>query len=269
MKKVLFWLTLIVGIIAVIGACNKSEESTTATTTATTTSCAGATGGVEVSSCSDTPSGGITGIDNGTLQGIISTSHVMGIVGGYGVDNSTDCVDNASHISAWSAGSTGVPTGTTSMIMNQAITSSSTFAQRFYFYSDSSCQTEIAYVILGNSNFTVGDNVTGLSTTVTGKSGTYPSTATKVTYKNTCDIIKGSTAAGVTYLDTLFGGALDLVVGTEYKCAVSVDTRYLLMKAWDTSALTVGTDGIWYYEDSTSAYPTDWTDDVNTWSKMP
>ena len=139
MKKVLFWLTLIVGIIAVIGACKKSEESTTATTAATTTSCAGATGGGEVSSCSDTPSGGITGIDNGTLTGVISTSHAYGILGGYGVDNSTDCVDNATSIAAFNTGSGGATTGTNSMIMNQAITSSSTFAQRFYFYSDSSC----------------------------------------------------------------------------------------------------------------------------------
>ena len=42
------------------------------------------------------------------------------------------------------------------------------------------------------------------------------------------------------------------------------------MQAWDTSALSsLGTDGIWYYEDSETAYPTDWTGDVNTWTKLP
>ena len=267
MKKELFWLTLIVGIIAVIGACNKSEESTTATTTATTTSCAGATGGVEVSSCSDTPSGGITGIDNGTLQGIISTSHAMGIVGGYGVDNSTDCVDNASHISAWSAGSTGVPTGTTSMIMNQAITSSSTFAQRFYFYSDSSCQTEIAYVILGNSNFTVGDNVTGLATSISGKSGTYPATATKVTYNQTCFGIKGSTDVGVTWLKTFFGSmGIDPTVGTSYTCQNDGDLESALIQVDNSSntATVYSTNIVIWDDDATD----NWTSGVDTLYKL-
>ena len=268
MKKVLFWLTLIVGIIAVIGACKKSEESTTATTTATTTSCAGATGGVEVSSCSDTPSGGITGIDNGTLQGIISTSHAMGITGGYGVDNSTDCVDNASQISAWSAGSTGVPTGTTSMIMNQAITSSSTFAQKFYFYSDSSCQTEIAYVIHGNSNFTVGDNVTGLATSISGKSGTYPSTATKVTYNQTCFGMKGSTDAGVTWLKTFFGSmSINPTVGTSYSCRNDGDleTALIFVDNSSTTATTWGSTFVYWDDDAT----TDWTSGVDTMSTLP
>jgi len=267
MKKVLFWLTLIVGIIAVIGACKKSEESTTATTAATTTSCAGATGGVEVSSCSDTPSGGITGIDNGTLQGIISTSHAMGITGGYGVDNSTDCVDNASQISAWSAGSTGVPTGTTSMIMNQAITSSSTFAQRFYFYSDSSCQTEIAYVIMGNSNFTVGDNVTGLATSISGKSGTYPATATKVTYNQTCFGMKGSTDAGVTWLKTFFGDmGIDPTVGTSYSCQNSGDleTAFIHVDNSSNTATVYSTNFVYWDDDATD----NWTSGVDTLTKL-
>mgnify|MGYP001399613657 CR=1 FL=1 len=190
-------------------------------------------------------------------------------MGGYGVDNSNDCVDNATSIAAFNTGSGGAPTGTNSMIMNQAITSSSTFAQKFYFYSDSSCQTEIAYVIHGNSNFTVGDNVTGLATSISGKSGTYPSTATKVTYKNTCNIIKGSTAAGVTYLDNLFSGALDIVAGTEYSCQNSGEKEYFLINVLDTSALTVGTDSILYIEESDTAYPTDWTDDADTITKLP
>ena len=266
MKKVLFWLTLIVGIIAVIGACKKSEESTTATTTATTTSCAGATGGVEVSSCSDTPSGGITGIDNGTLQGIISTSHAMGIVGGYGVDNSTDCVDNASQISAWSAGSTGVPTGTSSMIMNKAITSSSTFADRTYFYSDSSCQTEIANVILGSSEFTVGDRVS-TSTTISGKSGTYPSTATKVTYKRTCFGLKGSTDAGVTWLKTFFGSmGVNPAVGTSYTCQNDGDLESALIQVDNSSntATVYSTNIVIWDDDATD----NWTSGVDTLYKL-
>ena len=261
MKKVLIYFTMIVGIIAIIGACNKSDKKDDSSTSAT---CAGISV-EEVTTCTDTPSGSITGIDNGTMSGVYDPYHVHGISGAYaGVDNTTGCISNAGLVATL-----GGPTGTAGVMTNMAVTSSSSMATRHKYFSDTSCSTELASISFVFTDVTVGDNVTGLSTTVTGESGTYPSTATKVTYKNTCNIIKGSTAAGVTYLDTLFGGALDLVVGTEYKCAVSGDTKYLLMKAWDTSALSVGTDGIWYYEDDNTAYPTDWTSDVNTWSKLP
>jgi len=259
MKKLLFLMVLIIGIIAVIGACSKSDDSSTAATA----TCAGMPVAT-VSTCSDTASGSITGLDNSSLSGVYDPYHAFGISGTDGVDNTTGCISNAGLVATL-----GGPTGTAGVMTNMAVTSSSSMATRHKYFSDTSCSTELASISFVFTDVTVGDNVTGLSTTVTGESSTYPSTATKVTYKNTCNIIKGSTAAGVTYLDTLFGGALDLVVGTEYKCAVSGDTKYLLMKAWDTSALSVGTDGIWYYEDNETAYPTDWTDDVNTWTKMP
>ena len=259
MKKLLFLMVLIIGIIAVIGACSKSDDSSTAATA----TCAGMPVAT-VSTCSDTASGSITGLDNSSLSGVYDPYHAFGISGTAGVDNTTGCISNATLVATL-----GGPTGAAGVMTNMAVTSSSSLAVRHKYFSDTSCSTELASISFVFTDVTVGDNVTGLSTTVTGESGTYPSTATKVTYKNTCDIIKGSTAAGVTYLDTLFGGALDLVVGTEYKCGVSGDTKYLLMKAWDTSALSVGTDGIWYYEDDNTAYPTDWTDDVNTWTKMP
>ena len=228
----------------------------------------GPRGGVEVSSCSGTPSGSITGIDNGTLTGIISTQHVYGILGVNGVDNATDCIDNATSIAAFNASTTGAPTGTNSMIMNQAITSSSTFAQKFYFYSDSSCQTEIAYVIHGNSNFTVGDNVTGLATSISGKSGTYPSTATKVTYKRTCFGLKGSTDAGVTWLKTFFGSmSVNPAVGTSYSCQNSGDleTALIFVDNSSTTATYWGTNFVYWDDDAT----TDWTSGVDTLTTLP
>ena len=259
MKKVLINFAMIVGIIAVVGACKKEDDSSTATSL-----CAGMPI-AEAPTCSDTASGSITGLDNSSLSGVYDPYHVFGIQGTAGVDNTTGCISNATLVATL-----GGPTGTASVMTNMAVTSSSSMATRHKYFSDTSCSTELASISFVFTDVTVGDNVTGLSTTVTGESGTFPSTATKVTYKNTCNIIKGSTAAGVTYLDTLFGGALDLVVGTEYKCASGADTKYLLMQAWDTSAYSgVGTDGIWYYEDSETAYPTDWTSGVNTWSKLP
>ena len=151
MKKSLFWMVLIVGIIAVIGACKKSEDSTAATTT----SCLGYSGLREASSCSGTPSGSITGIDNTTLSGVFSTMHAYGHLG-MGVDNSTDCIDNATLISAFTSTMGGTPTGTNSIIFNWAVTSSSTIAQRFTYYSDTSCATEIVAYHWGYTDFAVG-----------------------------------------------------------------------------------------------------------------
>ena len=258
MKKALIYFIMIVGITALIGACKKDDDSSSSAT------CAGM-GVATVSTCSDTVSGSITGLDNSTMSGVYDPYHALAIAGTAGIDNTTGCISAASLVAGL-----GGPTGTAGVKTQYAVTSSSSIAWKQKYYSDSSCSTETASISFSFNDVTVGDNVTGLSTSITGKSSTYPSTATKVTWNNSCNIFKASTAAGVTYLDTLFGGALDLVVGTEYKCASSSGIRYLLMQAWDTSALdAVGTDGIWYYEDSETAYPTDWTDDVNTWTKMP
>ena len=248
MKKIVFWLVLIVGTIAVIASCSKDEESTTTTTT----SCAGGTGLTEVSSCSDTPSGSITGIENTTLTGVIRTLHAYGILGGYEVDNSSDCVGNATLVTALSASSVGAPTGTNSIIFNYAITSSSTFAQRIYFYSDTSCETEIVKLVLGSSDFTVGADVTGLSTSISGKSGTYPSTASKVTYKQTCVGLKGSNDAGVTWLKTFFGSmGVNPAVGTSYSCQNDGDLESALIHLDNSSstATTYGTTFV-YWDDA-------------------
>ena len=249
---------MIVGIIAIIGACKKSEDDSSTTSA----KCAGISV-EEVTTCTDTPSGSITGIDNSTMSGVYDPYHVHGISGLYaGVDNTTGCISNSSLLAIL-----GGPTGTASVITNTAVTSSSSMAARHKYYSDTSCSTEIASISFGYTDVTLADNVTGLSTSVDGD--TYPSTATQVTYKKSCFIAKGSTAAGVTYINNLFSNMLTMDVGTEYKCQNSGSTKYNLMKVLDTSALSVGTDSIWYFEDSSTAYPTDWTDDASTWTKLP
>ena len=110
MKKKRFWLTMIVGIIAVIGACKKSDDSTTSV------SCAG-TGATELT-CSYSASGSITGIDNTStsLSGIFSPYHYWGHTGINGVDNATDCNDNATIIAQQSP-----PTGTNSIIVKRIV----------------------------------------------------------------------------------------------------------------------------------------------------
>ena len=246
---------MIVGIIAIIGACKKSEDDSS-----TSATCAGMT--VEAVTCLDTPAGSITGIDNSSWSWVYDTYHAFGITGTAGFDNTTGCISNASLLAIL-----GGPTGTASVITNTAVTSSSSMAARHKYYSDTSCSTELATLSFGMTDVTVGDNVTGLSTSVDGS--TYPSSATKVEHTSSCVKMKASNAAGVTYLDNLFSGALDIVAGTEYSCQNSGKKEYFLINVLDTSALTVGTDSILYIEESDTAYPTDWTDDADTLTKLP
>jgi len=265
MKNKLFWLALIVGTLALIGSCKKSDDTTA---TATTASCAGS--GITETTCSTSASGTITGIagDNSSvsLSGIFSPYHYYGHTGINGVDNATDCIDNATIISAYTSGSFGgYPTGTNSMIMNSAVTSSSTFAERRYFYSDSSCQTEIMHIITGYSDFTIVDNQSGLS-------ASYSPTATKVTYKQTCMGLKGSTAAGVTWLKT-WNTYIDPTVGTAYSCQVDGSTESAFVHtdndstfATVYSALAGESLNVVYWDDEAT---TDWTSNTNTFTTLP
>ena len=249
MKKIIFWLTMIVGIIAVVGACKKSDDSTT-----TVASCGG-TGATELT-CSNSASGSITGIDNSStsLSGIFSPYHYWGHIGINGVDNATIVAQSSP------------PTGTNSIIVNRAITSSSSFSDRRFFYSDSSCTTEIATLAYGYTGFTVGDNVTSLATSV--GSSSYPSSALKVSYKQTCLNTKASSDAGVTYLKTHFSN-IDIQSGTTYQCEVSgTSTDYALWHIVDSSAAGAGLDSL-VHEEGSSGYPDNWSSSANTYTKLP
>ena len=250
MKKILFWLVLIVGIVVLIGSCKKDEETTTTTTT--TTSCAGDKTFTIASSCSDTASGSITGIDNASLSGTFSQFHIYGLAGGYSVDNSTDCIDNSTLIGNM-ANTVGYPTGTTSAIVNYVVTSSSTFAQRFKFYSDSGCSTELASIVLGHDDLSNGGRASGLDTSEG------PSTASKLTYNLSCVKLKGSTAAGVTWIKTMLDGT-DPTVGTEYTCDVGTNARYALMFVDNSSGGALAYGNIITFEESETAVPDNWSD---------
>ena len=260
MKKIVFWLAFIVGIIAVIGACSKSDDSSTAAT-----SCMGSSSlrDVAASSCSGTPSGSITGIDNTTLSGVFSTMHGYSHQsGGMGVDNSTDCIDNATLITAFGSGLGGNPTGTNGLIINYAVTSSSSIAQRYAFYSDTSCTSEILAFHWGFKDFAVGDAVTGLTTSVGGK--TYSSTATKVSYQQNCLGAKASNDAGVTWFKTFFGDSnVNPTVGTSYSCAVDGSTTNAFMHVDNASTYSTAYGGgrVVYWDDEATS---DWTTNTDT-----
>ena len=246
MSKTYFLLAMIGCIIVTISSCAKKEEKSD--------DAAAASWCTEVSSCSATPSGSITGVDNDTFSGVFSGFHVYGDNGTSGFDNDTDCVSNADALGDVNSNIT-LPTGTNSIILNNAVTSSSSFAQRINTYSDTSCSTETASVVFSN-NLTVGDNVSGLTT-----SGGNPSTATKVTYTQSCGAIKASSDAGVTWLKTMFSdwSGFDPAVGTSYKCeATEISPKYALWSYRDNSSLS--TPSMLVEEKSSSAYPTDWSD---------
>ncbi len=262
MKKLLFLMVLIIGIIAVIGACSKSDDSS-ATSTATT-GCGRLT---EVSSCSSTPSGSITGIDNQTLTGVFSVMHIYGILGApAGIDNDTDCISNTDLLASMEA-SIGAPDGALGLIMNTRVTSSTSMSKVNIWYSDATCSTEMARMNNGLSNVAVGDNVTGLTAAV--GDNTYSTTATKVTYDMDCMEIKASNAAGATWLKTfLSGGAVDPVVGETHLCRNSAGAQYALMHL-DNDTYGSGAYGMGLYWEEGSSQPTAWSSDTDTLTFLP
>ena len=79
MKKLLFWMVLIVGIVALIGSCAKKDDSTTTTSTDNTTAAAATT----YVSTSTTASGSIT-VGSETMSGVYAseclTSNLSGLI---------------------------------------------------------------------------------------------------------------------------------------------------------------------------------------------
>ena len=255
MSKTYFLLAMIGCIIVTISSCAKEKEETSDDAASSSSWC------TEVSSCSATPSGSITGVDNDTFSGVFSGFHVFGDNGTSGYDNTTDCVSNATMIANLKS-QMGLPTGINSLIMNNAVTSSSSFAERIYTYSDTSCSTEITTVVF-SYNLTVGDNVSERNT-----SGGNPSTATEVTYTQSCAAIKASSDAGVTWLKTMFSdwSGFDPAVGTSYKCEATDSPKYALWSYRDNSSLSLS---MLVEEKSSSAHPSGWSEDPDHMTFLP
>ena len=248
MKKLLFWTVLIVGVIAVIGACTKSNESSSSDATAST-----------VTSCSDTASGSITGIDNQSVSG--TYSQMLQYVGYDGVDNDTGCTTNSGILGGYSS---HVANGYGSFNMFRVVTSSTSYATVTKSYSDTSCSTEMASLVIGYTDVTIVDNVTGL-TTGDASNGT---TGTKATAKQYCMKGKGTTDNGTAWLNTYTSDSgITYVTGEEKISGASGATFYHLWHS-DNSSKSQGlnnsypdfTGNVWRDRQSSSGYPTDWTD---------
>ncbi len=233
MKKLLFWMVLIVGIIAVIGACKKSDDSTATTAAACS------------SSLSTTASG--------TLTGMTSTMGVDNMTGTYsmswyGATPTAGCIDNGTAVSLMISYNS-IPSDSLNFKYQIIVTSSTSFTDIKTYYSDNnSCATVSGYHATSYTNFTVGDNIT----MATAPSG-YPTYGTKVSYKATCFMAKGVTDTATAFLNAMstVSGA---VTGTELNQADSGSTYYNIMALNDNHS---GTTYDWFYmgPKSTSAYP--------------
>ena len=214
----------------------------------TTTSC------TAVSSCSATPSGSFY-VNNGTLSGIYDYFYILAFTGETGVDNSTGCASNSTYISGKG------PTGTQSLIIQEVITSSTTFATKAVYYSDTACSSEIASMVVGYDEVSVGDNVTGLTTSIGDI--TYPSHASKVTYKESCMEVKGTTDDGRDYLNTLLSSSF-VTTGETHTCQGSGESTYAL---WTADNSSVSWESL-HKEKSSTTYPSDWSSDTDSSTKL-
>ena len=229
---------MIVGIIAVIGACKKSDDSTT-----TTAACS--------SSLSTTASG--------TLTGMTSTMGVDNMTGTYslaweGATPTAGCIDNATVI-ALIIGYDAAPSDTINFKYQIIVTSSTSFTKLLTFYSDNnSCATVSGFDAKSYTNFTVGDNIT----MVTAPSP-YPTYGTKVSYKTTCFMAKGVTDTATAFINAM-SNVSGAVTGTELNKEGSGYTYYNI---WALNDNHSGTTYDWFYmgPKSASAYPDNYSDE--------
>ena len=136
MKNIIFWLTMIVGIIAVIGACKKSDDSATATTTTTAAACS--------SSLSTTASGTLTGMT--TTMGVDNMTGTYSVTWG-GTTPAAGCITHGG-VTEY-IGYSGIPSDSLNFKKQIIVTSSTSFTELHTYYSDNnSCATVSGYPML-------------------------------------------------------------------------------------------------------------------------
>ena len=236
MKKIIFWTALISILGLLIGACAKrsAEDATKG----------------HVESCDDmTASGSITiGSDTASGTYLLLTGNQF-----YNSQPATGCEATTNHY--------GSPTGTQSVLIKKIITSSTSFVDHESYYSDTTCTSRLGYIEKKFSNLSVGEQVTGLGTPV---SGLRPSSGYRVTYNPDCAKIMGDTDAATAAINTsqayLFRFNL-LTTGTEkvfcLGWACQAQTYYDIWGAGDNGT----TFSIYQAMGGSAGYePSDWDD---------
>ena len=205
MKKLLFWMVLIVGIVVLLGSCAKKEESTVAAATGVCTTC-------DPLTSTTTAAGSIT-VGSATLSGTYASS----------------CFTNVSDFSAGDA-----PSDMKSYGFLFIVRGNDNVTEELNHYTDSTCTT------VGYQQKDVYDNVTvGSASSV----GSYFQVSLFYKLKK----LLVTTTVSETWLQGIYGDAVDFVVDTEKILTVSASSQQKY-NLWNVSATTfeMGNNGANY-----------------------
>ena len=242
MKKLLFWIVLIVGIVALIGSCAKKDED------------AAAAAAVPAEGSGSTASGTVSGIDG--LTGTFEMSY-------HGQEPSGGCVDNSTAVATFVSLNV-VPSDTLGWKQKIIITSSTTYTKSLQYYSDASCATLTGYMNSGYKTFLVGDSLSGLTA---GSSPPRPTTAKKVSYNGDFTALKSNTDTTTSFFNTLLGASalstLGFTQGTELKLTNDGDAE---VNIWEIGTMS-GSSKTYLYTGNSAAstYPSAWTSNDGVW----
>ena len=157
----------------------------------------------EACTAGEAASGTVSGLKGTTAAGTYYHSW-------YGASPSDGCIDNSSAISAFSS----VVASGTKGVRHAAIIQSNgnAFMDSWSFYMGDNCTKQSGFMSFYQDNLTVSDNITIASNQASG----YPDNATKVFTNNSRMCALAETAEQEAKLETLFGGAVSLTMGTTY-----------------------------------------------------
>ena len=163
MKKLLFWMVLVVGTVALLGSCAKKEE----TDDAAATSCA-----------TDTTASGSITVGSETMSGVYLSTCNTGF--------------------AASAGTEIFPSDVKSGYMALVVTGDAAISEEFVTYTDTSCSTPSMTWKKGRSDFTVG-SASGSNYAVTYKASTVKIKVSTDVAKSHLDAFATSTGSSWTF----------------------------------------------------------------------
>ena len=162
MKKLLFWIVLIVGIVALIGSCAKKEEEDSA---------------ASICATNTTASGSIT-VGSETMSGVYLSTCNTGI--------------------AASAGTQIFPSDVKSGYMALVVTGDAAISEEFLMYTDTTCSTPSLTYKQGRTDFTVG-SASGSNYAVTYKASAVKVKPSTDVAKSHMDAFATSTGQSLTF----------------------------------------------------------------------
>ena len=162
MKKLLFWMVLIVGIVALIGSCAKKEEEDSA---------------ASICATNTTASGSIT-VGSETMSGVYLSTCNTGI--------------------AASAGTQIFPSDVKSGYMALVVTGDAAISEEFLMYTDTTCSTPSLTFKNGRTDFTVG-SASGSNYAVTYKASAVKVKPSTDAAKSHMDSFATSTGQSLTF----------------------------------------------------------------------